>query len=103
VTWDDCDFVGKGEKTLVDGAKEFGRVAAREVGAADGAGEEGVSGQEEMLVRKVEADGAFSVAGGVEDDAGEGLLMSLLGPSDGDEFAVVEGVVGVGDEGSGDA
>jgi len=41
------------------------------------------------LIREVEADGTFGVAGGVEDGAGDA--------GDGDEFAVVEGVVGVED------
>jgi len=55
------------------------------------------------VVGEVEADGAFGVAGGVEDGAGEALLIEFRGCSDGDEFAVVEGVVGVGDGGGGDA
>ena len=46
--------------------EELAGVAAGEVGAADGAGEESVSGEEEGLVGEVEADGAFGVAGGVE-------------------------------------
>ena len=44
MAWDDGDFVGEGEEALVDGAEEFAGVAAGEVGAAYGAGEEGVSG-----------------------------------------------------------
>ena len=43
------------------------------------------------------------MSGGVEDDAGETLLTALQRRSDGDEFAVFEGVVGVGDYGYGDA
>ena len=44
VTGDDDDLVGKGEETVVDGGQNLAGVAAREVGATDGAGEEGVSG-----------------------------------------------------------
>ena len=40
----DGDFVGEGEEALVDGAEELAGVASGEVGAAYGAGEEGVSG-----------------------------------------------------------
>ena len=97
----DGDFVGEGEEAFVDGVKKFAGVASGEVGAAYGAGEESVSGQEEGLVREVETDGAFGVAGRVEDDAGEALLTALGGRPDGDEFAIVEGVVGVGDDGGG--
>ncbi len=56
---DDGDLVGEGEEALVDGGEELAGVAAGEVGAADGAGEEGVSGQEEGLVGEVEADAAL--------------------------------------------
>jgi len=82
---DDGDLVGQGEKTIVDRSKELADVAAREVGAAYTAGEEGVSGEEEGLCGEVETDAAFGVARGVEDGAGEA--------SDGDEFAVLEGVI----------
>ena len=44
---------------------------------------------------EVETDAAFGVAGGMEDGAREA--------GDGDEFAVLEGVVGGGDGGGGDA
>ena len=87
----------------MDGVEELAGVAAGEVGTAYGAGEESVSGQEEGLVWKVETDGAFGVAGGVEDDAGEAPLTAFRADSDGDEFAVFEGVVGVGDDGCGNA
>src|SRR6266851_678125 len=55
------------------------------------------------MVREVETDGAFGVSGGVEDGAGEAPSTALRAGSDNDEFAVVEGVVGVGDDGSGNA
>ena len=47
------------------------------------------------MVGEVEADTAFGVAGGVEDVTGEAIY--------GDDLAVIEGVVGVGDRGGGDA
>lgn len=87
--------IGQSKKVLVDGGEEFAGVASGEVGAADGAGEEGVSGEEEGLLREVEADATFGVAGGVEDGAGEA--------GDGDDLAVVEGVVGGKDFGGRDA
>jgi hypothetical protein len=89
----DC-FVREGEETIVNGGQEFACVASGKVSAADGAGEEGVSSEQEGLGGKVEADGAFGVARSMEDGAGE--------RSEGDAFAVVEGVVGVFDGGGGD-
>ena len=44
VAWDDGDFVWKGEEAVVDGGEELLSVAAGQIGAANGAGEEGVSG-----------------------------------------------------------
>ena len=43
------------------------------------------------------------MAWSVEDDACEASLIALGGRSDGDELSVVEGVVGLGDGGGGDA
>jgi hypothetical protein len=103
VAWNDGDLVGEGEETLVDGGEEFVGIASGEIGAAHGAGEEGVSGEEEGLVGEVEADGALGVTGGVEDGAGEACPVEFGVGSYGDEFAVVEGVVGVSDDGGGDA
>jgi hypothetical protein len=100
------DVVGKGEEALVDRGEELRGIASGKVGAAYGTGEESVAGEEEGLVREVEADAAFGVAGGVEDGAGEARSTALGGGfdgSDGDELAVVEGVVGGGDGGGGDA
>ena len=88
MAWDDDDVVRKGEEAVVDGGDELAGVAAGEVGATYGAGEEGVAGEEEGLVGKIEADAALGVAGGVEDGAAEA--------GDGDKLAVVEGVVGGG-------
>jgi len=55
------------------------------------------------VVREVEADGAFGVSWGVEDGAGEPPSTALRAGSDRDELAVVEGVIGIGDDGRGDA
>jgi hypothetical protein len=95
VAGDDRRVVWQGKKTLMDRTEKLAGVAAGQVGAADGAGEERVSGEEEGLGGDVETDAAFSVAGGVEDGAGEA--------GNGDELAVLEGVVGGGDGGGGDA
>ena len=70
-------------------------VAAGEVGAAHGAGEECVSRDEEGVVGEVEAGAALGVAGGVEDGGGEA--------GDGDGLVVGEVGVGWGDLGGGDA
>jgi hypothetical protein len=89
------DFVGESEQALVDGVQELVGVASGKVGAADGAGEESVPGEEEFLVGKVEADGAFGVSGGVEDGTRK--------PGDGYALAVFEGGVGTEDGGGWDA
>ena len=52
------------------------------------------------MVWEVETDRAFGVAGSVEDDAGETLLIVLRAGSDGYEFAVVDNA---GDDNAGDA
>ncbi len=85
----------EGEEAVVDGLEELFCVAAGEVGAAYGAGEEGVAGDQEFLVGEVEAGAALGVAGGVEDGGGEA----------GDRDGLVVGEVGVGwgDLGGGDA
>ncbi len=89
------DLVWEGEEAVADGGEELAHVAAGEIGATYGAGEEGVSCEQKGVVGEVEADGAFGVAGGVKDGAGEAC--------DGDELAVVEGVVGGVDCGGRDA
>jgi len=90
---EDDGSVGQREQLVVDGAEERGAVAAGKVCAADGAGEERVAGQQQVLRREIEADAALGVAGGVEDAAGKGR-RSVADGSDGDELAVVERVVG---------
>jgi len=71
VAGNDFNFIGKSEQTVVNGREELAGVASGEVGAANRAGEEGVSGQQERLVGKVEADAAFGMAGGVQDRTGD--------------------------------
>jgi hypothetical protein len=87
VAGDDDYLVGESEQTVVDGGQNLAGVATGEIGAADGAGEEGVSGEQKGMDWKVEADAAFGVTGGVDDGAGE--------TGDSDEFALFEGVVRV--------
>ncbi len=79
----------------MDGGEELADITSGEVGAAYGAGEEGVSCQEEGLGGEIEADAAFGVARGVEDGSGKA--------GDGDELSVFEGVVGARGGGGGDA
>lgn len=79
---DDRDLVGKSKEGIADGLDEFPGVAAGKVGASYGAGEEGVSGEKESLLGKVEANAAFGVARSVENRAGK--------TCDGDELAVFE-------------
>ena len=66
VAWKDKGFVGQGEQALVDGFDDLAGISAGKVGAADAAGEEGVSCDEELERREMEADGALGVAGSVE-------------------------------------
>jgi hypothetical protein len=95
VTGDDGDLVGEGKEALVDRVQELMSVAAGQVCAADRAGEEGISCEQEGLGGEIEAHAAFGVAGSVEDGAVEA--------GDGDEFAVLESVVGSRDGGGWDA
>ena len=95
MAWDDGDLVGKGEKTVVNCGQKLVGVAAGEVSSTNGAGEEGVSGDQKGVVGKVEAAAALSVSGCVEDRAGES--------GNSDRAAVGEVVVGGGDLRGGDA
>ena len=92
---DDRDLVGKGEEGIVDGLDKFPGIAAGKVGATYGTGEEGVAGEQELLLGKIEADAAFSMTGSVENRAGEAC--------DGDKLAVFEAGVGRSDFGCGNA
>ena len=111
VAGEDAGGVGEGEEARVNGIEELPGVAAGEVGAADGAGEEGVSGEEEVVVREVEAEAAGCVAGSVEDRSGEsrwrGFGEGSAGETevvaDADEAVVGGAVVGSRDLGGGDA
>ena len=79
----------------MDGLDELLAVAPGQVSSPDGACEEGISGQKQSLLGKIEADAAFSVAGGMEDGSGQA--------GDGDDLAVFKAGVGWGDFGGGDA
>ncbi len=92
---DDRDLVGKGEEGIADGLDELLRIAAGKIGTSYGAGEEGISGEQESLLGKVKADAAFSVTGSVENRAGESC--------DRDELAIFEFGVGRSDFGRGNA
>jgi len=63
-------FVGEGEEFVVEGMDDFFEGAAGQVGAADAAGEEGVSGDEFFLGGKIKTDAALGVSGGEEDVGG---------------------------------
>ena len=76
----------------MDGTDEHWAVAPGQVGSADRAGEEGVSGEQQIFGGQVQADTALGVAGGVEDVADQA--------SNSDDAAIVEGVVGREDFGS---
>ena len=95
MAWDYFDVIGEGEKAVVDRLQDLLGVAAGEIGSADGAGEKGVTGNEEGLVGQVEAAAAVGVARGVDDGAGES--------DDGDRLAVLEVFVGGRNLGGGDA
>lgn len=56
----------EGEQFLADGAQELGVVAAGQIGAADGALEECVAGNDAVGFGNVEADASGGMAGGFE-------------------------------------
>lgn len=112
VAGEDAGDVGKGEEAVVDGAEELAGVAAGEVGAADGVGEEGVTGEEEVVLGEEEAEAAGGVAGSVEDGGGDArssgieggaAQVELLAVANGDGAVVGGAEVGRGDVGGGDA
>jgi hypothetical protein len=81
--------VGEGEETVVDGLDELLGVSSGQVGAAYGACEEGVPGDEEFVVGDPETGAALGVAGGVKDGGGEagdadGVIVSEVGVRRGD-------------------
>jgi hypothetical protein len=73
--------VGEGEEALLDRANELAGVSAGEIRSAYGAGEEGIPGKEEGMLREVEAYGALGMTGSMEDGASE--------TCDSDMFSVV--------------
>ena len=95
MAWDDDGFVRQSQDGVVQGAEDFLHGAAGEIGAADGASEEGVAGDELLLGGEVETDATFGVAGSVEDIGGEG--------SGGDGFSGGDAAVDFDFAGGGDA
>lgn len=81
---DDQCVLRQGHKAGVNGAEQRLAVATGQVGAADGAGEEGVAGEEQFLLWEKKADAAGGVAGGVNDlrfepgDAGGEAVFGAL-------------------------
>ena len=65
-------FVWQRQDSVVEGVQDFFHRATWQVGAADGAGEEGVAGDQLLFSLEVEADAAFGVAGGVQDAGSDG-------------------------------
>jgi len=70
VAGDDYGFIGQGQHGLVQRAHDLLHGAAGQVGAADGAGEQRVAGDQFLLRSEIQADAAFGVAGGVQDLGG---------------------------------
>ena len=67
MTGHDFGVVGECEQASLDGVDDLLEVAAGEIGAADAACEEGVTGDKYLERREVKADGPLGVARGVED------------------------------------
>ncbi len=68
-------FVRQCENGSVKGLQDLLHGSAGQVGAADGAGEQGVAGDQDFLRRKVNADATFGVAGRVEDGGRMGASL----------------------------
>ena len=66
VAGDDRRFRPAGPALCCEGADDFLHGTAGEIGAADGSGEERVSGDQLFFGSEIEADAAFGVAGGVQ-------------------------------------
>jgi len=71
VAGDDHGFVGQGQDRVVQGMQDLLHGTAGQIGAADGAGEESVAGDEFIVGSEVEADAALGVAGRVQDTGAE--------------------------------
>jgi hypothetical protein len=71
VARDNDRFIGQRQHRVVQRVQDLLHRAAGQVGAADGAGEQSVPGDERLFGREVEADAAFGVAGSMEDGAGQ--------------------------------
>ena len=72
VSADYLGVVGKLQEAGVNGAEDLGVVAPGEIGAADAAGEERISGEDHLERSKVERDRTLGVTGGVNDMGWEG-------------------------------
>jgi hypothetical protein len=67
VSGDNYGFIGQRQHRVVQGSQNLLHGAAGQIGAADGTGEKGVTGDEFIVGREIEADAAFGVAGRVQD------------------------------------
>ena len=95
VAGDDGCGIGERQKAVANAGEEAAVVATGEVGASDRASEEGVAGEQKGVLREVDTEAAFGVAGGVEE-----LGVESAG---GEALAVSGGVVGRLDGGGGNA
>lgn len=78
MTGDNRHLIGKGEEGVMDRLDEFSAVASGKIGAAYGASKQGVSGEQQGLFRKIEANAALGVARSVEDRTGQTRNRDLL-------------------------
>ena len=65
----DDGFRRQGEETLPDGAQQLRMIAAGEVGAPDGAVEQGVAAEDGIFRGKVDGDAARRMPGGIQNGA----------------------------------
>ena len=87
VAGDDRNRAFEGDELPEDAFHEHLVVAAGVVGAADGAGEEGVAAEEDLFVRFIEGNAARSVARGLDD-----LETEPADLDDGDAFRAIRTV-----------
>lgn len=79
----------------MDGLDELPGIASGEIGATNGTGKKCISGEDQGLLRKIEADAALGMTGSMQNGAAQ--------PGDGYGLAVFEAGVGWGDFGRGNA
>jgi len=63
-------FIWQRQDRVVQGVQDFLHGATGEIGAANGAGEQGVASNQLLFCGEIEADAAFGVAGGMKDAGG---------------------------------